>query len=138
MIDRNAIAAVLFRPVERPVGAAQERGGGVPGAFGKSGRNRDDNGMANDEFVATKPAQEIGFADDLFRASGEAFQNAISGVVAMPIVDRFETVEIENHKRYWASARSIEKRAEMGFEATAIFSTRSKDRPPPIRSWFRH
>jgi hypothetical protein len=152
MIDRNAIAAGLFRPVERPVGAAQERGGGVPGAFGKSARNRDGNGMAvrlhgkaiarnrraysfrdlkspaktgaghdNDEFVAAKPAQEIGFADDLFRASGEAFQNAISGGVAMPIVDRFETVEIENHRAKWASALSIEKRAEMGFEATAIF-----------------
>jgi hypothetical protein len=46
MTDRNAIASVLFRPVERPVGAAQERGGGVPGAFGKSGRNRDGNGTA--------------------------------------------------------------------------------------------
>ncbi len=98
MIDRNAIAAVLFRPVERSVGTAQERGGGVPGAFGKSGRNRDGNGMAagchgkviarnrradsfrdlkspaktgaghdNDEFVAAKPVQEIGFADDLLR-----------------------------------------------------------------------
>jgi hypothetical protein len=44
--------------------------------------------------------------------------NAISGVVAMPIDNRFETVEIENHH---ASARSIEKRAEMGFEATAVF-----------------
>jgi len=30
-------------------------------------------GHDNDEFVAAKPAQEIGFADDLFRASGEAF-----------------------------------------------------------------
>ena len=154
MIDRNAIAAVLFRPVERLVGAAQERGGGVPGAFGKSGRNRDGNGMAarrhgnaiarnrhadsfrdlksptqtgaghdNDEFVAAKPEQKIGFADDLFRASGEAFQNAISGVVPMPVVDRFETVEIENHRAQWASARPIEKRAKMGIEATAIFQS---------------
>ena len=108
MVDRNAIAAILVRPLERPVGAAQERVGGVPGAFGKSGRNRDGNGMAarrhrklvartrradsflnlkslaktgggddNDEFVAAKPAQEIGFAEDLLRSSGEAFQNAI-------------------------------------------------------------
>jgi hypothetical protein len=43
MIARNAIAAVLFRPVERPVGAAQQRGGGVPGAFGESGQNSDGN-----------------------------------------------------------------------------------------------
>ena len=54
-------------------------------------------------------------------ARGEAFQNAISGVVAMPVVDRFETVEIENHRAERVSARPIEKRAEMGFEATAIF-----------------
>ena len=73
-------------------------------------------GHDNHEFVAAKPAQEIGFADDLFRASGEAFQNAISGGVAMPIVDRFETVEIENHRAKRASARPIEKRAETGFE----------------------
>ena len=108
-----------------------------PGTFGKSGRNRDGNGLAarlhgkaiardrgvprSHEFVAANPAQEIGFADDLFRASGEAFQNAISGGVAMPVVDRFVTVEIENHRAKRASARPIEKRAEMGFEAAAIF-----------------
>ena len=42
-IHRNAIASILFRPVESHVRAAQEPGLGIIGAFREPGRNRDQN-----------------------------------------------------------------------------------------------
>src|SRR5438552_3861701 len=75
--------------------------------------------------ITNSSAQDVGPADNPFGACGESLQNLISGAVAIPIVDGFKVIEVEDRgaEREPILSRLAEKCAERGFEIAAIVQT---------------
>jgi len=66
-------------------------------------------------------------------------QNLISGAVAMPIVDGFKVIEVEDRgaEREPILSRLAEKSAEMGFEIAAIVRRRPSKKSTPMMNFAR-
>ena len=64
-----------------------------------------------DEFVAAKPRERVAFAQRLLHARGDGDQQLVAGLVAVLVIDRLETVEVEiGHGQHVVAALRLRHR----------------------------